>query len=768
MAAQFPEPTTDLARSLRERVSSERWGRIVAEAQQRTAVVEAVIAWREEHDAGWSASVAAAAPYVRGPTFVRWLRHVRTREGPIWERLLDGRVPPDTSIAPQVKLAAVMARTLDPDIGVRAAREALMKHFAEQGNVSDSWLKRVWAEAGVNRASGATGSPRASEQVESFHGGALLALLAGAEAEVGAVGRLGTTVLDAGKRNAEQQRAAGGADVRPDHEDRDGQGRFTGDYNERRRRGVAAGERDDRWRGDAHKAEHRDLGTLATLRSRPENLAGQLLMMGATPLLTERRGFDGLSGPAGGWFGVTGHTAYMPATLDKRLAELALLDVGAAMWATHVRTWVGHAERWRGDGEAWLQSVVYIDGTADPYWTGEFAASGKVSRVGRVMPCLTRIAIHGGAGVPLLVETHAGSASLKKRLLPMLEQLDAAIGANADVVRMTVVDSEVGTAGLIWAMHDNTEMLFVTVIKGAVLQGATIVDEGEWEPYRERDRVREVEIRLSGKDAPAEGIRIRGVEMARHDGRRPKSTFFVTNATTEDVPTTGVPSWYLGRWPHQEQHFGNGRNGGGLNRSHGYGGEHVAHLALQGKLERAERSVEHSRRQVQAAEGRRAELDATLDAAAPAVRKKALALADADLRAKRKRHDRATDKRDRLQTQPAEIYVRDTRRDSVMTCLKLAVLCLLEFVMQEYFGGRRMQWRSLIEAFGALPVTVRTTRSRRVYEIEANPRAPQRMEQLAAALEAMNHRRIMVGKRRLVYRLVDAAGGVHVRRSGSP
>ena len=46
---------------------------------------------------------------------------------------------------------------------------------------------------------------------------------------------------------------------------------------------------------------------------------------------------------------------------------------------------------------------------------------------------------------------------------------------------------------------------------------------------------------------------------------------------------------------------------------------------------------------------------------------------------------------------PRQIYTRDTGRDTVMTCLKLNALLLLEFVLKEYFGDLRMEWRTFID-----------------------------------------------------------------------
>ena len=39
------------------------------------------------------------------------------------------------------------------------------------------------------------------------------------------------------------------------------------------------------------------------------------------------------------------------------------------------------------------------------------------------MPCLTRLAMMGGPGVPLAVETHAGAVPLTKTLLPFLDRM---------------------------------------------------------------------------------------------------------------------------------------------------------------------------------------------------------------------------------------------------------------------------------------------------------------------------------------------------------
>ncbi|MCP4654602.1 MAG: hypothetical protein GY856_04180 [bacterium] len=754
-----PIPETEQAQVVRAAVSDERWELLLQDAQRRAEVVEATAARREETGESWRICLAAVAPDLHWATYLHWRRRYEARQGPAWERLLDERLPPPpTPISQEVRLAACMLRRADRSINGERARMLLIDEFGvDGGDISDSSLRRIWAAAGLTYEAPTEEGRVVGEECEHFNGGGGLALIAAADVELGASMSLAAAALEEGGLWAELQ-----GDVVPFEEwegERDDHGRFTPTYNSRWRALVEPGSADGRWATDKQKRQHVDLGELATLSSKPEKLAARLLCMGVTPLLTERRGFAGLEGPAGAWLGAMGVHAYMPATLSKSLAELGLLGVDQALWEDHAQRWVEASKRWTASGPAWMQWAIYIDATQDPYWTRNFAKSGKVSRVGRVMPCLTRIAISSGAGVGLVAATHAGAASLKKELLPLLERLDLYLGPGGEVGRLTVIDSEVGTAGLMWALHDKADRIFITVLKGQVLQGATIEPTGDWQSYRERDELREVQVGLNGKGAPKDGILVRGVEMRRPDSRRPLTTLFATNAAPEDLATEEIATAYLSRWPLQEQLFRDGRNGGGGNRSHGYGGEYVTHVALDTKLERAERSVRH-------AERRRAKADATQQTIRTEgqERKDPVARAARELAAKEARRrekglERAEGQLQQLRSMPREIYARDTGRDSIMTCLKMSVLMLIEYVLKEYFGGLRMEWRTFIDQLVALPVTVRTTRHIRRYQIHANPRQPTRMDELRAACAEVTRRRIPVDDRRLVFEVVDPPAG---------
>ena len=750
------EPQTAGAKRVREQVPPEQWAEKVREAEERLRLLRAVAARREESGESWRKCLAAVAPDTGWSKYRHWCRCYAGREGPAWERVLDRRVapPPAPSIPEAVLRAACMLRRLDRSINCEDTRRLLREEFGAEFQVSDAWLRRRWAEAGLGHVPKDDCGP-VGERVEHFHGGGALALVAAADAETGVSMALAQAALAAGSEWAELQ---GEVTAREEAEDeRDDSGRFTAAYNAHWRAGHAAGERDERWTSDKAKRQTRTLADLPVLGHRQETLAYKLLCMGACALLTQRRGFDGLDGPSGSWLGVLGGVAYMPATLDKALAQLGYLGVDGALWDAHAGLWALQSQRWSAPEPGWVQTAAYIDATADPYWTRQFARSGKVSRVGRVMPCLTRVALTSGAGVPLLVETHPGAVSLKKRLWPMLSHLDEVLGPGGEVGRLTIVDSEAGTAGSMWTLHEQADRLFITVLKGNTRKGARIYDEGVWLPYRGRDELREVTVDLNGRGAPEEGITVRGVEM-RRESRRPVTTLFATNAAADELDAEQVARAYLARWPNGEQLFRDSRNGIGLDRSHGYGGGEVLHVALETKLEQAGRRAESAKAALEQAKATHTELaqaTAGIDAAA---RRKTLALADKEVRRATSALAQKEATRAALDTLPRTIYERDTGRDSVMTCLKLTLAMLIEFVLREYFGGYGLEWRTFIEQFVALPVTVRTTVNRCLYQIEPNPRQPANMVYLAQALREVNARRIHRDGRLLVFELVGFDG----------
>jgi hypothetical protein len=738
-------------------MSPERWQREVGLAEARVEGVEGVLGERQPEESLRSAQ-QRVVPEVPWATWLNWRRRYEGGSGPPWERLLDGRVPPPTQRIPEpVRVAARALRRSNRSMSAEAAREHLVAEFGEEGAISDTSLKRIWAEAGLSYERPAVGGAAPGEEVTHFSGGAGLALLGAADTELGLSRSLGEAALAAGARAKAAQR-----EVQPEAtgvEERNERGQFTAAYNEAWRTGVEPGTADGRWAPEAVKRGHRALCELDTLKQSPERLGKKLLCMGATPLLTERRGFEGLVGLPGQWLELLEAPAYMPATLSKSLAELALLDVGEALWDTHARAWFEVSGRWSQEGPSWLRLVAYIDATQDPYWTQRYALSGKVSRVGRVMPCLTRVALCSGPGVPLLVETHAGTASLKRQVPLLLDRADRELGVG-EVGRLTVLDAEAAHAELLMALRDKGR-LFITVLKGAAAKAATIQTEGASTSYRERDELRELTLRLRGQGAPEGGLELRGVQMSRLGGRRPKSTIFITNASADELETPQIAEAYLSRWPHQEQLFRDARNGGGLQHSHGYGGDNVTHLALPTQLERAKATVVRTEKTLRLAESVEydlADAQAAGDETAQTLTQEALATAVKQAKQARTALDKARANLERLETMPREIYRRDTGRDTIATCLKLTALMLVDFVLKEYFGGLKMEWRRFIEELIPLPVTRRVSKARVLFQIHANPRQPERMAQLRQACDVINARKLRRDGRALRFEVLEPSG----------
>jgi hypothetical protein len=749
------QPETARAREIQQQVPAERWVRLVREATERANILEMLWKEQEAHSLSMQECVRQKAPEVGWSAYQRWKRKAESLEGPLWERLLDQRLPPPPKVIDEeIRLAACMLRRADRAMGPGAAREHLQAQFGPRGKVSNASLKRIWAAADLRWEPPADRKGQVpGEQVVHYGGGGGLALVGAAELELGTSSKLAGAALESGRQRAASQAPVM---VRPEPLDaRDEKGRFTSQYNEYWREGVEPGQSDPRWTSDEMKRGQRPLGDLQLLGLGRSYLSARLLCMATTPLLTERRGFVGLAGPAGSWLELLGVRAYMPRTLDKALTQLGLLDVGEALWEVHAQNWHEQAQRWSEGGESWLQSAVYVDATQDPYWTRKFAQSGKVSRVGRVMPCLSRVAITGGPGVPLVVETHAGTVQLKKRLVPLLRKLEGWVGPG-ELGRLTIIDAEMATGNLLWTLYHELDRLFVSVLKGATLAGAEQRIFGDWQLFRHHDELRELEVVLQGKDLPAEGFTMRGVEMRRTGSRRPASTIFVTPATPEELSTDEVASAYLSRWPHQEQLFRNARNGGGLNRSHGYGGQYVVNVALGEKIEKAEKK--RWRAQDHLVDALELSESVSTDTIGEKVNRQ-VKTAQRVVKKAEKDFERSHNKLVDQCTMPREIYARDPSRDNIMSCLKLNALMLLEFVLKEYFGDLRIQWRTYIEELMALAVTVRTSRSRILYEIHENRRNPAFMEHLRTACAEINRRRLHRDKRLLVFRVVESTPG---------
>lgn len=754
------DPTTEYAKRVKAALTPERWDKRVIKAQSRALIVEAVLA-----EAGESGEVSRDAVRRHGPglhwsTFRHCLRCHRRREGPAWERQLDLRITePSWSVPETWKTTVLTLGHLSPQLSFDSVRETLRSMHGDEASLCDNTLRSLWQDAGLRKPRYGNGPV---EKVTELHGGGGLVLLLAAELETSAVRSLSDSVLSLA---GEQERGRG--IERPEDEERDDRGRFTTAYNATRHERYTSSGVDPFFHSVVEVREERDLSRLQVGGMSVETLSQRLRCILALPLVTERRGVVGLDGPMGSWLAAFSPFAYKSGSAEKTLSELKLLGAGEAMWDAHATTWGRMTGRWSGEND-WRQLVAYVDTTQDPYWTERFTASGKVSRTGRVQPCLSRVCLSAGPGVPIFIEVISGTAKLKDHLQDLLERADRLLGPG-ELGRVTVVDAECGNAKVLRAFSEVSERDIVTVLKGSHRRGKTLQDVGPWLPFRKRDRIRDARLLMD------EDLWVRVVEMERVGSRNPTSTWFASTAGVELLTTTDVAEVYLSRWPYQEDLFRRGRDGVGLERSHGYGVSKTQNVAVLTKREKASSKVERSNLELGAAISSHIDAQLAVDDAKDRLAERKTQGEELDGRHKlglRQAQDRkrcaekhlceiererakAIKEQRKQETMPDEIYVRDTALDSIATCLKMTLLSLLEFVCQEYLGGRRITPRIFADALVGLPVRIIERQHEVIYEIEPNIRDSAMMDLLAGAFERINQRGLRDGKRRVVVRMRD-------------
>jgi hypothetical protein len=731
----IPTLETEIARQVFAVVSEKDWLRRVVEAQTRAALYDMVVTSLQPRSL--RGRVATYAPQWTWSQFMHLRRRVKAGTGPVWERLLDLRLPPvPAGIADDVRLFAESLRRVDRSMGSAAIQQRLLTEFGERGKISKAALKRILAQAGLSwrpvvPVTMDESEPAMRETVTVLSGGGGLALLGAAAAETEIFSSFAAQlpllrVSDESLPPVEPLHAAQGP--------RDDQGRFAPGYNEHY---VAQSRKDNtddpRWNPQQLKRPHRAINSLQLFQLPQRVTAARMMAIAVIPLVTESRGFDGLSAISGDWLRALDIFPYLPTTLDKTLSELALANAGSRLWDVHTNHWRVLADRWSANGPEWLQYVIYVDTTQDPYWTSRFARSGKVSRTNSTQPCLSRILVTSGPGVPIIVDTVAGSVSLRSRLRDVLQKLDQTVGDGV-IGRITVVDAEIATAPLLDSLALDENRSFITVLKGPALHGATFTDHGDWIPYREHDQVREACVVLKKSYLHEHGITLRAVQMRRPESSNPTVTSFVTDMPVTAFDTKEVADAYLARWPYQEHHFRTLRNGGGWERSYGFSGENVAHVAIVTQRQKAERSVAYAQVQLDNADDLLRQADTTSA--------KIRASLTTARNQKSKLLKKASEQLARLNTMPETIYQRDTTSTDIATVLTLTMTNLVRQVLTDYFDGLRMELRTFIQQLVALPVTIRENELGIRYQIARNPRNPQLMRALDGACERINTRNI--------------------------
>lgn len=786
------EPTSTVLAMVKTRIGAASWEARVAAAREDERVL-AGIAALVAGGASLNAAIRASVPKSRRSWVIhRWPKY---QAGGL-EALIDSRVPREPKLAKECGPLIEAARQANPTITAEEVTRILQQQKVEK-LPSLSTLKQAFARVDGRRRYARTKERAAGEVIElPFAGGELLLA---AEAESGLLGALTDEVCAV----AEEAKAASeGQTPVPDTACRDAKGHFTVTYNRKRKR--KAGQAIAGYlRTAEEKAEGRVPSWPRFVHERRETLLPKLWMLTLAPLVAGTKGWDALRAPeAAGLLPLTGF-AYMPSTLAKMTSALALCAVGPRLLERVGMHWHGVAEqRWKEPG---AMAALYLDNHAKPSWTSLFSMSGKVSRLNRVMPCLTETFVHTGAGTPLVASVQSGGAPLAPRFVSLVESAEAKLDGGV-VRRAVVVDSEGSTFDILAACTEGKRVI-VTPLKPARMPSLKLkYSRGSYfRPYRENDTLRVGTGTLTHKGS-GRSLEV-GVLHVRRTHRE-HDTVLLTTGLALGMEGKDLADLYFARWPIQENAFKEGATVG-LDQHRGNCARRVANVAVVTELERLDARVKAGtaekqhlaqqkagleknlldaqrahQRSTAALATRRGRLDALVatgrrdgkqlgtaaiehqaallqseNTAADFVQAQALAaksvaraahvdemLSDAAARSAKLEHQRS-------------IRQADVALDMVLTAAKLSCALLITFVLREYLAAGPMTPQTFAtRVFGIRGRREVLPDEERIFFYE-NPRDPDINAALADACRRLNVRRLSREGRRLRYQMAGFGGG---------
>lgn len=581
-----------------------------------------------------------------------------------------------------------------------------------------------------------------------------------------------------------------------DNADRDDKGRFLPEYN-------AVRERRDEWVGAVFesvddKRVDKDLTRLSIAGTTVETLENKLLALMALPVVSERGRFNGVTEPRGEWLQSLGTHDYMPETLSKFARELKWAGVSQSLIEKHACLW--HGQLGSALGEDASAVVLYVDSTSKPYWTDFFHKSGRVAMVGRVMPCMETALIHTGSGVPLYMKTYAGHVPLVKDVLPLIHQMEAAIGQGM-LGRLTVIDGEMNSVALFKKFDADIDpqtgqkgRYFIAPLSHAQVKTLDAV-EGlkNLGPYRDGDWIGGGWLDLTdSKEKKAAPYRTRVIVLQR----RTKQTFsaFATSVPIDEFSDEELMDTYFHRWPAQEHAIRELNGAVEFKAVHGYGKRRVVNitvvdeltklkaqctrLAVRLKKTRADardaaadtRAVNANNRSRERWEGETQRWMARLSgkdkdntdehACADGANRHASAQAEISKLQldNASRHSEVAQKKvEELEKALAakkehvkelasrqEIYQTDVELDQILSVLKLGCALLVQLVLHKFFDGLAIEFNTFLREIVALSGVRIRTETTETIQFRANRRNPKLMatlEQACQRFNALEHQR---------------------------
>lgn len=704
------------------------------------------------------------------------------------EALISRRLPPPRDlVTPEVMQLVRGMLTIDPELRAAALCTALRKHGIE---VAESTLREHLHAAGLSHPVGRPSGQKKKAEPLPLAGAELLKAV---ELELGAVRRLTETLgvhLD--------QLPPPDGEMVDDRANRDENGRFLAAYNEPAPR--AEPELGGKFETVERHRNEKNLSAMRVANSSFEARYRKDLALTLLPIVVDAPRWSVLQHWQGEHLGGLVGVAYQPATLDKHARELKLAGASGPARDAVAKFWMAQEDA--PTDKATGAVVVYCDAVTKPVWTHHFTRCTKVSRTNRVMPAISTVFLHSGAGTPLLYREFSGHASVPQRVPELLAEYET-IAGEGTVRRAVVLDRESHAVWLFKELDEKKWTFIVPLRKSVVGPKAKFEELSEWSAYEQAgDEVRDAWLSLNDSRTGESALRTRVVARRRH--RTGNVAWYATNAPRDAFSASDVIRLYFDRWPLQESVFREGSGRVGLEVHHGYGKQKVTDVAIVDQLDNlavrvtraeadranvlidadsARQQADAQRTAIARVEARLAERTSDLDARLAAGQgnhasfrsdyqvmntlrewlpraRRELAQFDADEAKAIRRGDSLTARLAKAEQERARlegrrrIFTVDTELDQIMTAYKLTFMNLAQHLMRNVLG-EEMELETLIRGVLTLPgerVCTPTTDTVRIYRQSRDPRCMSAVERGCKHLNALN---LVQDKRKLRFELVD-------------
>lgn len=589
--------------------------------------------------------------------------------------------------------------------------------------------------------------------------------------------------------------------VLDDTANRDEHGRFLPEYNKAAQRTEP--ELGGRFDTVAKRRAQRDLPAMRVAIESDVTLARKNLGLVLLPTVVRGPRWSALEHWRGEQLGELIGFPYQASTLDKYLRELKLS--GAAATAREAVTSFWLAQEGPVTDPQTGAVVLYVDAKTKPLWTHHWTKSTKVSQTGRIMPAVSTVTLHSGAGTPLIFRSWSGHVSLPSEVRRFLDTYEQHAGEGM-ARRLVVMDREAHAIWLFKEFAGDGRNYVIPLRKNVVGPSARFRDVTPWGPYGDsQDEVCEAHLLLNDKRKGEKALWIRVIGRRRH--RTGNVAWYATNAPAAEFSPSDLIRLYFDRWPAQEHVYRDGSGIVGLDVHHGYGKKKVDNIAVLDKLDKLQGrerrlGAEKARCESTLAPlgdqlsdwqdvisdlepdviARRAAIAAALrvDAVAPGdltetfqtyqtherwldeARRESATIQQKIADAKRTvaecdtKQAQLTDERLRLDRR-REIFTVDVELDEVLTAFKITFMNLCCVLMKDYLGIW-MELETLIDAVLTLPgerVVTPTTETVRIFRPSRDART---MKAVERACVAMTERGLLRNSRALRFELVARPG----------